>query len=112
MYIHPRRFLNPESPYIPAYDIYALGLVLLEIGMWAPLNSLLSKGYYTSGRTTVLHKEILEEVLPDLAGNMGATYRDVVRECLKMGFDSGEGEKECAKTLCWKVAGKLDRLHA
>ena len=41
LYQHPDKRSNPELRYSRAFDIYSLGCVLLEIGLWKPLSSLI-----------------------------------------------------------------------
>lgn len=39
-YQHPEKRYNPTLRYSRSHDIYSLGCVLLEIGLWKPLNSM------------------------------------------------------------------------
>lgn len=105
MYIHPRQYGAPTQRHLPMFDVYALGLVLLEIGLWQPLATIWRTGYTPREFRDI----VLTEVLRDVGGTCGATYRDVVKECLTM---ETENPKECAKALCWRIAGKLDKLQA
>lgn len=36
-YQHPARGTDPSLTYAPMYDLYSLGCVLLEIGLWEPI---------------------------------------------------------------------------
>jgi hypothetical protein len=46
LYHRPDKRANPRRQYRHAYDIYSLGLVLLEIGNWKPLSTLLAEDHY------------------------------------------------------------------
>lgn len=74
---HPtsvRRGLSPK-PYCKAYDIYSLGLVLLEIGLWKVLQTFY-KPHYSAERWR--DKTILPVLVPGLGNKTGRLYRNVV----------------------------------
>lgn len=62
------------------FDYFSLGLVLLEIGLWRPLDRL------TKGKQGIkpeaLANFILEECVPQLDFYVGVSYRDMVNRCL------------------------------
>ena len=41
-YQHPEKRWNPSMRYSRSHDIYSLGCVLLEIGLWKPLHQMVS----------------------------------------------------------------------
>ncbi|KAL5608427.1 hypothetical protein FOBRF1_008924 [Fusarium oxysporum] len=69
------------------YDIYGLGVVLLEIGCWRPVEPIL-ESRRANGRTS--HEELLLVCTTLLPSRMGAKYKDVVYACLTWPSD---GEK-------------------
>ena len=78
LYRHPDSRFGVRSTFKPAYDVYSLGLVLLEIGLWLPLHKLFKTKYTLSRfrdklRSTYAHK---------LAGKCGSTYMKIVEYCL------------------------------
>ncbi|PNP54869.1 hypothetical protein THARTR1_04558 [Trichoderma harzianum] len=74
------------TPYCTEYDYYSLGLVLLEIGLWWPLETIMSSmGEELSREEKRL--QILSGFVPFLAGSMGEVYAEVVRTCLSDGED-------------------------
>lgn len=74
------------TPYRTEYDYYSLGLVLLEIGLWWPLETIMSSmGEEFSREEKRL--QILNGSVPFLAGSMGEVYAEVVRACLSDGED-------------------------
>lgn len=87
IYQHPDRinFKNPEKvpDYGMAHDIYSLGVVLLEIGLWQPIATYQKE-------FDVNHPESWKEKLIAICkGNviiqMGKAYAQVVERCLKCG---------------------------
>ncbi|KAF2462867.1 uncharacterized protein BDR25DRAFT_118148 [Lindgomyces ingoldianus] len=84
LYRHPEiRELKPSSDITKpssshAHDVYSLGLVLFEIGMWMPLES------YTKANLSPLdfRTRIQGYVARDLGLWMGNRFRDAVQSCL------------------------------
>ena len=79
LYRHPESEIGKRSAYKPAYDVYSLGLVLLEIGLWMPIHKLFKTKYTLPKfrlklRSTYAHK---------LAGKCGSAYMNVVEYCLR-----------------------------
>jgi len=60
------------------YDIYALGLVLFEIGMWQDLH------YYSSSctRAEEVRTRVISVCAREMAHRMGETYKNAVMACL------------------------------
>ncbi|CRG90530.1 Laminin subunit alpha-5 [Talaromyces islandicus] len=78
MYRHPddKRVLDDEAAW--AYDLYSLGLVLLEIGLWAPISRLWKMKY-----NNAMFKQRIENVyIKKLASKCGNAYLHVVQLCL------------------------------
>ncbi|OJD18347.1 hypothetical protein AJ78_01591 [Emergomyces pasteurianus Ep9510] len=78
MYRHPddRRVITDNSSW--AYDLYSLGLVLLEIGLWTPLSKLWKMKY-----TNSMFKSRIENVyVKRLAPKCGNSYLQIVQLCL------------------------------
>lgn len=78
IYRHPddKRVLDDEAAW--AYDLYSLGLVLLEIGLWAPISRLWKMKY-----NNAMFKQRIENVyIKKLASKCGNAYLHVVQLCL------------------------------
>ncbi|KAK1139533.1 hypothetical protein N8T08_000673 [Aspergillus melleus] len=78
MYRHPddKRSLEDDAAW--AYDLYSLGLVLMEIGLWAPVSRLWKMKYNNS-----MFKQRIENVyLQKLGPKCGSAYLHVVQLCL------------------------------
>lgn len=78
MYRHPddKRQLDDAAAW--AYDLYSLGLVLLEIGLWTPISRLWKMKY-----NNAMFKQRIENVyIHKLASKCSSTYLHVVQLCL------------------------------
>lgn len=87
IYRHPRdepsSNPNRDFPTDIKYDLYGLGLVLLEIGLWTPIGDL-----YKSKYTLPDFKLRLEKIwIPKLAAKAGSAYMRAVETCLRLSDD-------------------------
>ncbi|KAL6869723.1 hypothetical protein ACO1O0_001052 [Amphichorda felina] len=92
-------------PYTKAFDIYSLGLVLLEIGLWKVLQTY-HKPHYSAERWR--DKVVLPVLVPGLGSKVGRRYREVVEMCL--GVEEGLSSSEAGK-LMESVVGKLESIR-
>ncbi|KAM4059055.1 prion-inhibition and propagation domain-containing protein [Hirsutella rhossiliensis] len=76
-------------PHRKAFDVYSLGLVLLEIGLWKVLQTF-HKPHYAPDRWR--DKVLLAVLVPGLAAKVGRLYASVVDMCLRAGEDLESGE--------------------
>ncbi|KAI9750436.1 MAG: Ribosome biogenesis protein erb1 [Chaenotheca gracillima] len=83
LYRHPSSLGIWRQSYRHHFDIYSLGLVLLEIGLWKSLRKDFWKPKYTS--TTFRDKAVLPVLVPGLGSKTGSRYRTVVERCLRYG---------------------------
>jgi hypothetical protein len=70
-------------------DIYSLGLVLLEIGLWKVLQTY-HKPHYSTGRWR--DKVLRAALVPGLGSKVGSRYRDVVDKCLAVSEEMTSAE--------------------
>jgi serine/threonine protein kinase len=78
MYRHPddKRLLDDGAAW--SYDLYSLGFVLLEIGLWTPISRLWKMKY-----NNVMFKQRIENVyIKKLASKCGNAYLHLVQLCL------------------------------
>ncbi|KAH7392314.1 hypothetical protein DE146DRAFT_136329 [Phaeosphaeria sp. MPI-PUGE-AT-0046c] len=96
LYRHQTQFgLNPH-PSTTDQDVYSLGVVLLEIGLWTTMSTVFTKLLETSPRFGVreeraLFKKVNRVILdlaysPDLRKEMGMRYAKVVQLCLEWNY--------------------------
>ncbi|KAF2133871.1 kinase-like protein [Dothidotthia symphoricarpi CBS 119687] len=79
-YEHPE--YREGGRFLLEYDVYSLGLVLLEIGSWIPLQKFSQKrGHRTLG-TREFRKVLLEKYVPRLEATVGTVYSKAVSACL------------------------------
>ena len=93
------------QPHRKAFDIYSLGLVLLEIGLWKVLQTY-HKPQYSASRWR--EKVVLAVLVPTLARRMGRKYKEVVEMCLTVGEDMTSSE---AGNLMEAVVTKLESIR-
>ncbi|OAL55032.1 kinase-like protein [Pyrenochaeta sp. DS3sAY3a] len=96
-YQHPSYFV--KGRYCAEYDYYSLGIVLLEIGLWAPLSSMIQKQQSSYEQ---IRQHLIEKRLPVLKKSMGRHYHEAVKSCLQGGLDGSElGDEQAsdAKSL-------------
>lgn len=84
-YQHPR--YNQTGRYLPCYDYYSLGIILLEIGLWRPLKSMLSNKRFRLMRSAEIQNELMRMAQMRLGPRMGAVYRDTVLRCMNRSLD-------------------------
>ncbi|KAH6665352.1 hypothetical protein F5X68DRAFT_237155 [Plectosphaerella plurivora] len=86
MYSHPEIHAQTErerrARYRAEFDIYSLGLVLLEIGLWRTLAMLRKKCHSDAGFRSKLVTKSCDKLPP----KMGEIYCGVVRRCLTNDF--------------------------
>lgn len=76
-YEHPEH-LSERQGYQMQHDYYALGMLLLEIGLWKLLSDAVP------GWTSILDKRktAVKEIVPQIGVSMGSCYRNAVLACL------------------------------
>ncbi|KAL6241371.1 hypothetical protein RBB50_011635 [Rhinocladiella similis] len=78
IYRHPEHD-SRLSEVVPAYDIYSLGLLLLEIGLWMPLSRFWKPKY-----NRALFMDRMQRVYSSkLASKCGSRYMRVTKRCLE-----------------------------
>ncbi|KAK6338057.1 hypothetical protein TWF696_001529 [Orbilia brochopaga] len=101
-YHHPdyqRSLLDPTNNrvrYRAEFDYYSLGLVLLEIAYWTPLQRLLNR----KDITTREGEKLLMYYVAYLSGPMGASYASAVKACLDSKALRGDAEPTLDKADC------------
>ncbi|KAM7197222.1 hypothetical protein V8F33_005650 [Rhypophila sp. PSN 637] len=94
VYRHPSRQQTPTQHFNKLHDIYALGVVLLEIGLWQEALSL-EKGRFANVREPLtIKKQLVKNAEKRLGAKMGNRYRDVVVRCLEGRFEVVNDTKE------------------
>jgi serine/threonine protein kinase len=68
-----------------AYDIYSLGIILLEIGAWKPIK--LFHERHAGESPHAFRRILLDKYVPKLVKEVGLRYQQVVQRCLGGYFD-------------------------
>jgi len=77
------------------FDVYSLGILLLEVGFWCPIERI----YHDCGTDTLssFAAKLEKRYVPELSGRMGKAYSQIVGCCLEGRFgDVPGGEKSDA----------------
>ncbi|GAB7357329.1 hypothetical protein MBLNU459_g8286t2 [Dothideomycetes sp. NU459] len=86
------------------YDLYGLGLLLLEIGLWTPLHDLYKQKYSLKD-----FKLRIEKIwIPRLAAKCGSLYMRAVQTCLRLS-DDREVSKFDIERIYSNIIGRLQR---
>jgi hypothetical protein len=110
-YQHPAKHADPRRLYRHAYDVYSLGILLLEIGLWKELkhdnpDDENSEDHYERKRW------ICRDYLEDLRWTCGDTYADVVLSCLRIDCSDDEAGIASERELCAKIVADLEGCRA
>jgi hypothetical protein len=93
IYRHPDSLRGPYAGSKRSYDIYGLGIVLVEISCWQPIQEILEISLDQVAALAELLKvreRLLSKKYLDIVGaNSGSRYREVVRTCLSGGIALG-----------------------
>ncbi|KAJ6446004.1 prion-inhibition and propagation domain-containing protein [Purpureocillium lavendulum] len=101
---HPST-LRGLASYCKVFDVYSLGLVLLEIGLWKVLQTY-HKPHYSAERWR--DKVVLAVLVPGLGSKVGRRYREVVELCLRARDDLSSAE---VGKLMETVVTKLESIR-
>lgn len=88
----------------PLYNLYSLGLILLEIGLWTPISDIFKKKYTLQDFRTRVEKIWI----PRLAGKCGTAYMEAVRDCLDADIHT-KGTPEMLQQTWSRVKVRLAR---
>lgn len=107
-------YRHPDDPRItgPAssedhhlrFDLYSLGLILLEIGLWVPLADIFKEKYSLKDFSLRLEKIWI----PRLASKCGTAYMSAVQHCVSAGTSAGSSETNLRATFD-RISSKFAR---
>lgn len=109
IYQHPDKVTNPSRRYRHSYDIYSLGLVLLEIGLWQSLQKF-DLDLWKSAPS--FRTFVLDRLVPDLWGQCGSIYGGIVKQCLTLNSSDATLAEQGQRSMAWNLAEKLDQCCA
>ncbi|KAF3270731.1 hypothetical protein TWF217_007008 [Orbilia oligospora] len=104
LYRHPERYYGKTATYENKHDLYSLGVVLLEIGLWSTISIEMSTAIDTARKCSSAPPTYIMERLQAqirlksedqrLANQMGPGYAEIVRKCLTGSFDCLKGNSK------------------
>ncbi|KAI4248474.1 MAG: hypothetical protein L6R40_001035 [Gallowayella cf. fulva] len=114
IYRHPLYRAHGSHSFLPSFDLYSLGIMLFEIGIWRNVGY---QGQRRSSRPNLethnsdpqfIEKVVMSGPVMDLKRHMGAKYRDAVMVCLSHELDSlwdqkKEFESQEARLQCFQM---------
>jgi serine/threonine protein kinase len=120
VYQHPDTIRYYNRPYLPQYDIYSLGLILLEIGTWQNMYDQTNTSGLLSAQD--LSDYVMANYVPMLAETTGKIYVEAVRKCLDVtdrvknmsrsnGKPSSEDQMLVAKMFLRDIVSQLDKIR-
>jgi hypothetical protein len=77
--------------YCKAYDIYSLGIILLEIAAWKPIKIFHER--HAGESPHAFRRILLDKYVPKIVKEVGLRYQQVVQRCLSGYFDSDIEER-------------------
>ena len=102
-YQHPEYLSGPKR-FCQEYEYYSVGLVLLEMSLWLPLEAI-TEGI--RGTPTEMLSVLLKEKVPKLKTYMGSAYEEAVTTCLKGDFGGSSNPAEVREAFERKVLLKI-----
>ena len=104
LYRHPKGQRPGGERFSPDFDIYSLGIVLLEIGYWRRISEFWHEGHTLE---TFRH-ELYSFHVPRLGPKVGKIYTDVVARCLdKELVNDSVDDVESQNLFYWDVLREL-----
>lgn len=98
LYRHPNRQGAPTKNFNKLHDLYAVGVVLLEIGVWKTVTSRLKPGFEQARKSgkipspEYIRQSLLRIAKEELPKEMGTRYAQAVVTCLSSEFNVRKGD--------------------
>lgn len=110
IYRHPFSLGPDRQKYCKAFDIYSLGLLLLEIGLWKGLD-IIHKGRSSKYTPKAFKDKIIQSLVPALGAKTGSRYRNVVHQCLVHNDCSQDSQAAQSHQLMQRIVEILEGLQ-
>lgn len=112
-YRHPQRQRPPQKSFNQSHDLYALGLVLLEIGLWQTIATIKDGARRSLGEESIQYPETVSDYYIDVASKqlprmMGVAYMNATVACLLGRFGSRVADPAFPLAVYDKVVQQLD----
>jgi len=109
MYRHPSTQgigFGPRESFRKSFDIYSLGVVLVELAHWSTIDKILNIQVGKVRMAAKIKYILLEDQrVADLGANMGEIYENATRKCISGGKDLGleEADDETSDVVAAKL---------
>jgi hypothetical protein len=113
IYRHPSRQGPSREGHRKVHDMYSLGVVLLEIGLWQRAGDMVSQGQRQKLTVSSMKRHLENAASERLSHYAGTSYQEAVFTCLREQFDvemDDRMESNLAKAFQKKVINRLDQL--
>ena len=97
IYRHPERQGQPSAMFRKIHDIYALGAILLEIGLWEPAIKLEKNMFAHASKNYAVQAQLIKHAQKRLESKVGRKYKEIVIKCLTGNFGVENDTKEDLK---------------
>ena len=112
LYRHPERQGPPTRLFDKTHDVYALGVILLEIGLWQTAFEIRKHAQKARGAVYLSSYDLKETFIAfakqRLSRTMGLSYRDAVLTCLMSDFTCNVHDDRFGMEFYEKVVQGLD----
>jgi serine/threonine protein kinase len=93
LYRHPHyQMPQPKQKFRRSYDLYSLGIILVEIALWKRISTFWNSGF----DALAFQQHIIHKIVPLLGFYMGEKYKDAVLACLdveRLNVNGDEGRR-------------------
>ncbi|KAH7146226.1 hypothetical protein EDB81DRAFT_883647 [Dactylonectria macrodidyma] len=120
-YQHPVYRDSVLVEYEASFDLYSLGIVLVEIALWKRAETLAHEGNTDKLRPCIpleqWQRYVIRHLLPAVKEKMGEVYGEVVRRCIEGDIQGSKSKpdadfKEYLKLLDQEIVAKLELCFA
>jgi len=108
VYRHPNRWGTPREIFTQVHDVYSLGVILLEIGLWERAEDMISGLKAEQRLPEQVSQYLLRHTNERLAHRCGDVFADAVRKCLTLNFDK---DNDAASTTGLTDLERQQRIH-
>jgi serine/threonine protein kinase len=96
VYRHPKRWGTPRELFTQVHDVYSLGVILLEIGLWERAEDMISSLKPEQRVPGPVSQYLLRHANERLEHRCGEVFANAVRKCLALNFDEDSDEASIA----------------
>jgi hypothetical protein len=107
---HPSKIADPDRRYCHAFDVYSLGIALVEIGLWCRIETLTRS--IREHDPFQFRRVMIRSLEDELRFGCGEVYTKVVLACLTVDPEHSEIGLAEQRELCARIAADLAQCRA